>query len=244
MNRKKITIYIEKKEYLDFEFITSFVNSNLSFVPREINFQKRRSKKIFSSDDLESKFIEDDLWVSDSNTAFSFTIVDHGKTYCITNICLIDHNSNQLLIDHFVKKTVFLCAYEYDFNFVLFQGEESIDTLRSFGVDYNQYNLIPKYDFPYLKVDISKNPGRLTWDENICIDIGVTWKMWFSMNVRKLFKGKPMEFFPNSYLNNLIENDILFIWLYEKIEDTEDPKIHDLMKKFRTWIKMDDLIAI
>ncbi|MEI2749939.1 MAG: hypothetical protein V9E88_14405 [Ferruginibacter sp.] len=63
MNRKKITIYIEKKEYLDFEFITSFVNSNLSFVPREINFQKRRSKKIFSSDDLESKFIEDDLWL-------------------------------------------------------------------------------------------------------------------------------------------------------------------------------------
>jgi hypothetical protein len=154
---------------------------------------------------------------------------------------LIEHNSNDLLIEHFLKKNCFLCAYEYDFDFVLFQGEESIDTLSSMGIDYNKFNLVPKYDFPYLKVDIRKNPGRLTWNENICIDIGLTWKMWFSMKVRKIFKGKSMEFFPNVYLKELMENDILFIWLYKKIEDTESPEIYELLKKFREWTKMDEI---
>ncbi|MES2774248.1 MAG: hypothetical protein V4722_08695 [Bacteroidota bacterium] len=237
-----IDIFIKRDEFIDFHFIKDFIETKLDFTPNQLNFKTVRGKKWKEVQNLEAIFIEDTLFVTGSKSSFTFSLTNHVETFAISNGYETSTGNEILLLSKYLNTEHFLVAYNYHKDFVYSQGEENIDNLTFFGVDFTKYNVISKDDYPYKKVDISKNPGRLKWNDKLNIDVGACWKMWFSRELRLKFTGKPMEKFPEAYKIEMLHNDILFVQLYERVEDSETMTALDKMHKFRDWVAMDKLM--
>jgi len=91
-------------------------------------------------------------------------------------------------------------------------------------------------------IDISKNPGHEIQTYEMCLMAAP--EMWFGPGSWKYFDKKLVSTFPNGIEVNEILPDVVYVKLFDwTTPDYETPEILALQKKFRKWVKMDEVEA-
>lgn len=89
------------------------------------------------------------------------------------------------------------------------------------------------------KIDISNNPGRSSL-------VNSTWvmpafKMWFGPSFYKIISKDKILSFKEAFLVKELSEEVIFIQLFEKIEESGSPKNREIQKKIRDWLGFDQL---
>lgn len=219
--------------------LINICDSQLGFKPTRLNF-----KKITKKNSLVASQIEE-LIRKDENVRFDSTEENTGVFHFWRKkndyLSWISDGSipSMEFLNGFIKKSEFLCLYIYDLSFVQFQNETKVNNYRAFGKKYEHLKLYRDIDGEEL-IDVSENPGRSFFSQELGIDILPAWKMWLSKEARTYFRGKPIEQFPLLFEFEKLENDVYYICLYPKIEDSELEKNLNIMREYRQWCSLDN----
>ena len=88
--------------------------------------------------------------------------------------------------------------------------------------------------------DISKNYGkaditRKTW-------LIAAWKMWLGKPFYELVSKERLLTFPHAVEIKELENEIIYIQLFEKVEESATPENREKQRLFREWCDFDGLV--
>ena len=103
---------------------------------------------------------------------------------------------------------------------------------------------LPTYTDPdtsHQRVDISGNPGRKL--ELPGMRIVAAWRMWYGRGAFPFLPRERLLSFPDAHRIEELENDVVFIELYEDPLDYENPENRRRQQAFRDWMGLDELAA-
>jgi hypothetical protein len=227
---------------LDFEFLSDLVKNHLDMQVDTNNFKRLRGKKWLTSEGLEELFVTDNLFLESAKQLGEYLSVSRKDRVICFGYCGQSQKPRKALLEKYLNDDRFVVAMEYPGEFVEFQGESTISNFEVFGVDYSMYKVVEIPYYPYKKIDTSVNPGRLQWSNAHEMYIGAVWRMWLSAEFRSLYSGKLPESFEQAWKKEHLENDVLFLQLYEDPEDSLNPKVLSILQAYRDWVGIDKLL--
>ena len=243
--RIELRLIFQKETFNGKKFIDLISHENiLGFVPTFISSSSldlvRKKLDVDSHYEL-IKSIEYDINLSlesESLMGNSLSIRNPGLggTLQVFHWVVDEQIFHNIKFDTFLTHPNFICGYAFDYEFVMWQSEESIHNYKYFERDYS--NLETKYDKTLMEklIDVSKNPGRDVLLPGLYLM--ASWKMWFGNN---FYKFVPKEKLLNFEFANLIESNesYTFINLYEDLSKSESEQNLVLLQKFRDWCEFD-----
>lgn len=174
-----------------------------------------------------------------------------GLNNHFANVTIEQAESSGFLTDESILKSIqndkFVSAYLYDVDYVEVQSTESINNLKHKDIPEHLYSTLK--DTPYsvdmwggLKYDIRYNPGRkdlisYTW-------LMAAWKMWFGKPFFDLVPKQKLLEFIEEYKIKEQSDGIIFVQLYENLEESWTFENMRLQQKWRDWIGFDSLIKL
>ncbi|MCG2617843.1 hypothetical protein LZZ85_26315 [Terrimonas sp. NA20] len=87
--------------------------------------------------------------------------------------------------------------------------------------------------------DIRFNPGRSLLISNSWLIVG--WRMWFNKDFYHLVSRQKILDFPHAVENVLLNNGIVYVQLFEKLEEPFTPDAMFRQWKWREWMEYDEL---
>lgn len=136
-----------------------------------------------------------------------------------------------------LSKENFVSAYAINLKYYYYQQEINIRFYKDAGLDINDVNLFK--DWQGYKIDTTKNPGRSTVVSDTWLMAG--WKMWFSLPFYKYISKQHLLRFSYAYEIKEMENDLIYIQLYENFNEPHFRKSKKNQHKFLKWINYQEL---
>jgi len=146
----------------------------------------------------------------------------------------------------FVNRHGFVSAYLYNEDYENVQSTKYSGNIK--GLNIPSEILATLKNTPYrveyetgIKVyDVTYNPGRkeligYTW-------IMPAWKMWFGKGFYHLVPKERILAFPGAVEIKELENDIVYVQLFEKIEESHTKENMDKQWAWRDWLNFDELV--
>jgi len=145
-----------------------------------------------------------------------------------------------------IKKTGFVSAYVYDADYEKVQSTKFANNLDGLGMSDEILSTIENtpYEIEHptgFKIyDISHNPGRseligYTW-------LMPAWKMWFGPGFYHLVPKDRIVAFPDAFEINELEDDIIYVNLFEKAEDSWRKENMEKQWAWRNWLDFERLV--
>lgn len=220
--------------------ILEILNDQLDFKPDRINFKKFKDNPA-TNEQVIASFLE-----LENKIRFDTKLLDGG----VLNLWKKKRDYLSLLsktlefptspyIDKKVQDDNFLSLFIFDLGFVLMQDEKLLNNYRAFQKPYDHLRIFKSIDGTEY-VDTSSNPGRTYFDQESGFEFMACWKMWFGKEIRSHLTGKPVEDFPGAYKIQQLPNDVVYVQLYENVEDTETAAALKVMQDFRDWVNCPD----
>ncbi len=138
----------------------------------------------------------------------------------------------------------FVSAYIYDEEYKYVQSEKFDNNLKwrqfSTGILESIKNTPSDMGTTSKEYDIRFNPGRLdliqyTW-------LMATWKMWFGNFFFKIVPKEKILSFPDASQISEINENLIMVQLFNKIEESHLPENMRRQWKWRDWLDYDELI--
>jgi hypothetical protein len=217
--------------------IYNIYNNQLSFQPNRINFSKFEKKENITEQTIKS-FLEEENKIRFDTITLDGGVLDFWKKKhdYLSWISTLDFPTTDF-INQKVSEQGFLYLHIYRLHFVLMQNETLLNNYHAFNEPYDHLKIFKDIDGQEY-VDTSNNPGRSWFDQESGFNFLACWKMWLSKEVQDHFTGKPIEHFPYAYKIEKLKNDVLFVQLYENVEDSKTADALKAMQAFRDWVQM------
>jgi hypothetical protein len=171
----------------------------------------------------------------------------HKNSYKHINITIQSEIWNKIKpndISFIINLKGFTSLYIYHHEYVYTQSEKFENNLERKNIPVDIINTIKNtpYElgvFDSKEYDTKFNPGRIQM-------IGFTsivaaWKMWFGIPFFKLVPKDKLLAFPDAFKVIELENGVIHIQLYEKIEESHIENNMQIQQKFRNWLDFDTL---
>lgn len=152
----------------------------------------------------------------------------------------IDKEPDIRLINKLISNDNFIVGYGFDYIFYYFQNAETTSSYELHGVPIpKDIKMVWNTIFNKEYIDISNNPGR----HKIASELRImaAWRMWFSPNYYKyVSKDRLLDF---KHANEImeLENDRLYMELFEDSDKSSEKENLERMKAFRDWCRLSDL---
>lgn len=150
---------------------------------------------------------------------------------------------NDIQIEEFVSYKGFVSAYLYNEDYESVQFESFHNNIKHRNIQQEIWNTVKNTPFKIMEhgreYDTRFNPGRkilisYTW-------IMAAWKMWFGDGFFHVVTKERLLAFPHAVELKELENGIVYVQLYEKIEEPYTPDSMFRQTKWLEWIKIDEL---
>lgn len=153
----------------------------------------------------------------------------------------IEHES---AISNWSKKDGFLSLLVTHHDYSTAQNQESLETLYVQKRTKYVGNYITKIGtLGKEEIDVSKNPGRKGYNKNGCFT--AAWKMWFSKAMQDEYPQiSNLPLAPFVYKTEKVFNDILFVQLFENLEDSYSKEGKVIQESFLKWIDFDNIAIL
>jgi hypothetical protein len=205
------------------------------------NWNEKKHRKVIEESSVADMF---DLGYVDGNSFSASRIRAVRKPYQEFSIAQDSHffNPSNDEIENMIARKGFSCAYLYDYNYQLQQSATSDSMYAIFGIPLELSKGLPyKKDYAGRKVfDISGNPGRE--DRISSTGLLACWKMWFGEEFYNLVPKERLISFKGAFKIEELANDVVFVQLFEKVEDSATKKAQEIQWSWRKWLNFDELI--
>ncbi|ELR68830.1 hypothetical protein C900_05776 [Fulvivirga imtechensis AK7] len=171
---------------------------------------------------------------------FSISHPGHPLAPQTLNWSLPWENYKLMDLNSMLTSEKFVTGYCYEMDYVLWQNEQMISNYDFWGKSHSH---LPKYYDPLQQlemIDISNNPGRMTLVKGMWL--GAAWRMYFGRSFFEFIPKEKLLSFRGAYHVEELENDLVFIQLYENFFESSREENVVLQRSFREWIGMDNLI--
>jgi len=153
---------------------------------------------------------------------------------------------NTVDIYEFINKHGFVSAYLYNDDYETVQSTKYSSNIKGMGLSAEilatlkntPYSI--EYETGIRVYDITHNPGRkeligYTW-------IMPAWKMWFGKGFYHIVPKERILAFPDAIEIKELENEIVYVQLFEKIEESHTKESMDKQWAWREWLNFDELV--
>ncbi len=145
-------------------------------------------------------------------------------------------------IENIIARKGFSCAYLYDHKYEkqqseIFENHYSVNRIPlslSKGLPYT------RDEFGKKVFDTSGNPGRSEMISST--ELLACWKMWFGREFYHLVPKERLLSFKGAFIIKELANDIVFVQLFENVEDSATKKAQQIQWAWRKWLNFHDLI--
>jgi signal recognition particle subunit SEC65 len=237
-----------KQFSLDGKFHIAMVNKYLHYKP--IKFARKESYTNWN-EKKHKKEIEDlgpgdhFLFISSGTNSFMVTNVNAVKKpyqhFLIEQDQAVFNPTNNE-IEQIITRIGFSCAYVYDAEYKRQQSEkvETRNWVSGILPSLFEWLRLKKESFTKKIADISGYPGR---DHMISsTELMACWKMWFGEEFYSLVPKERLLSFKGAFKIEQLANDIIFVQLFENVEDSPTKKAQQVQREWRKWLNFDDLI--
>lgn len=235
-----------EKDSLSKEEIISNLELLLDFTPEWIIsstvfedgdfFDIKKLNAVIDSKDSMFELSDKELYTK----AFQFTTLSIQKIITLTWTYEdeMDNIPNNDIVKFLTNNEGFICAQKFEYYDAYWQSE-------IFELNYIAQNKSTK-GLKYLEhehlgkiIDISKNYGRDSLVNGLWLIASP--EMWFGKGFFKYIEKNMIEKFQYAQEIKSLENECVFVKLFDYKENPENPVNRDKQKKFREWISMDEL---
>lgn len=150
-------------------------------------------------------------------------------------------NFEMIEFEGLLENENFIVGYCKDIDFDLWQNEKFINNYIFYEKEHSHLPKIYDSTFGEYLIETSKNPGRMNLVNQMWF--GVTWRMYFGKRFFEMIPKERIISFPNLYKVKELGNQVIFIELFEKPEDSTLEENIEIIRRFREWIKLDELIG-
>ena len=157
-------------------------------------------------------------------------------------IILNKEKFNLSIIDKIISSYNFVNCYLYNEDYVTQQSAYNSSIYEVHGLHISLAKDLP-YTIDGTRVktfDISKNYGRASITRKTWLI--ATWKMWFGKPFFELVSKERLLSFPFALEIKELENERVYIQLFEKVEESSKPENREKQRLFREWCDFDGLI--
>lgn len=230
------------------DFYLWLFNKKVDFIPNRFSIRKSGKKwkvknwKAKDIDQISDMDYDDSLSVSANEKLFTITETNtckpHLSIWISQNDLFIDNED----IDKFLYSDGFTSAYLFDSIYVEVQSVVFESNIEGMGYPLDSIKNTPYKLDPYTKkkiFDTSFNPGR-----NILIGgtwIVAAWKMWFGEKFYDIIPKQHILSFPNAFQIQELKEGLIYIQLFENIEESDTEKNMAIQKSWLEWINIDEL---
>lgn len=242
-------------ESVDGGYYIELFNEYVHFQPESILWKKANSAwkenrwdvkkhlKLISELDAHSSFD-----ISDKDNVFicNKTGSDnpHRSIRIVGAKLAIDPNTVDLY--SFINREGFVSCYLYNELYEKIQSAEFASNIKKLNVTIEILETIKntpyriEYSSGFKIYDTKYNPGRseligYTW-------IMPAWKMWFGKGFYHLVPKERILTFPHAMEINELDNDVVYVQLFEKIEESWTKENMDKQQAWRDWLDFDKLV--
>jgi len=233
---------------LDGRFYIEMMDKYVHYQPRKFSFgryvknwNEKKHRKV-----IEESTVSDDLSLGfvDYNSFSAGRIQAVAKPYQIFSITQDSDffNPSNDEIENMIARKGFSCAYLYDYKYEKQQSAVFESDYAVFGISMELSNGLP-YKMDYTgqkKFDISGNPGRENWISST--GLLACWKMWFGEEFYNLVPKERLLNFKGAFKIEELPNDVVFVQLFEKVEDSPTKQAQEIQWFWRKWLNFDELI--
>lgn len=148
-------------------------------------------------------------------------------------------------VEKVIRNLGFIAAYMYD------EGFEEVQS-TPYSNNYSQKNYPPEIlnsinNTPYVinefgekEYDVSGNPGKMDLIGYCWLMAG--WKMWFGELFFEIVPKDRILTFPKAYKIEEFSNGIIFVQLFENVEESANKESMERQKAWREWLDFQGLI--
>jgi len=233
---------------LDGKFYVEMIDKYLCYEPTKLyikasskNWNLKRHRKLIETFTADKYF----FFVSADNNGFMASTVNAVKKPFQRFYIAQDRevfNPSNTEIEHLIARKGFSCAYLHDEKY---EAQQSALTEADYAMNSiplrHAKGLPYKIDYAGRKIfDVSGNPGRS--DRISSTELLACWKMWFGEEFYKLVPKERILSFTEAFKMEELANDVVFVQLFEKVEDSATTKAQELQWSWRKWLNFDELI--
>lgn len=142
-------------------------------------------------------------------------------------------------VKHLFHFNSFTCAYLYNVNYNIWQNTKQISNFEHFNLPHNHLSKIPDKIYGEI-IDITKNVGYAVEVQKMWLMVGA--EMWLGKEALTYFDKEKLMSFPYAEEIKEISNDLIYIKLYDVLEDPENDSNTKKQTEFRKWINMNEII--
>jgi hypothetical protein len=240
---------------VDGEYYTRLFNEYVHFQPDIILFKKsgsgwkenrwntKKHLKLISELDGQSNFN-----ISDNENVFICNQTASGNPHRSIRIVGNQLTTDINLIDlfGFINRKGFVSGYLYNEVYEKIQSTEFANNIRRLNVPAKILSTIKntpyriEYSTGFKIYDIKYNPGRseligYTW-------LMPAWKMWFGNGFYHLVPKERILTFPDAFEIKELDNDIVYVHLFETIEESWTEKSMRKQQAWREWLDFNKLV--
>lgn len=235
---------------IDGKLYSKLFNKYIKFTPQA--FRKKHSTKPWNLTkhliEISSAKSKDEISVYDTGgnifTVGSAGLFSPHQTITIEQDCDMFMPSNSEINEILNSANGFTAGYLYNSDYAYVQSAKS-DTLLE-GKEFSSEILLSLKNTPFKigtlddkEYDIRFNPGRMILIEHTWLMAG--WKMWFGKSFFELVPKERLLSFPHAIEVKELENEIVYVQLYEGIDKPTTPDSVFRQWKWQEWLNFDEL---
>ena len=246
--RKELVLCFEN-ESLDGSTIVDIFRAFVKFNPVRItkgsktkDWNEKKDIKTMISDTRSTRFfIQDEEW----NHFSVGNLGNSSKCRCvhITNEISIKNMPDEIIYSFAMRKG-FIAAYLLNADYAHVQSTKFSNNYE--GLGYSKEILDSVNETPWVKemwggkeFNILFNPGRSILLDSTWLMVG--WKMWFGEGVFHLIPQNKILSFPHAIETKELSNGIVYVQLFEKLEEPYTPDAVLRQWQWREWMDYDGL---
>ncbi|WP_103071872.1 hypothetical protein [Aquimarina sediminis] len=198
-------------------------------------------KKYFDDVKKQKEDVSFTIW--DKKTDNSFSVVRpvpyHQHQRIHIHFDIADWNVVVSKLEKHVLDKV-ITGYAAQYYDIYFQSAKNATAYRVKNMEPPKEKLIKNHIGLLEDIDISNNPGRADLLKNMWITSN--WRMWFGKEFYKEVSKEHLKGFSQAHAIRELDNDVLFMELYEDPFAADFPENRKIQQAFRDYVKMDELI--
>lgn len=242
-----------KQFSLDGKFHIGMINRYLRHQPEKIlyktnvknwtekNWTEKIHKKVIEEFSSDAEFI----FISPGGNSFSINAVQAVKKpyqhFFISQSSAVFNPADQEM-EEIITREGFCCAYLYDEKYERQQTSSKEAYYEVFGVPLSLSKGLPYTidEFGQKVFDTSGNPGRSEMISSARLQ--ACWKMWFGEEFYHVVPKERLLSFEGAFKIAQLANDVVFVQLYEYVEDSITRQAQEIQWAWRKWLDFDDLV--
>ncbi|MEW7277506.1 hypothetical protein ABW636_02795 [Aquimarina sp. 2201CG1-2-11] len=228
-------------EFHDF-FLRNLWFTPSSFHGRGITHGVKPFRKKFI-DDIKRQKENISFTIWDKNTDQEFSIVvpvnKHTHQGMFFRFDVAKYDKVYSLIEKYVLNKI-IVGYAHQYYDRYLQSANNATAYRVKKMEPPRHKLIKNHIGLLENIDISHNPGRIDMVSSMWLTS--TWRMWFGKEFYKEVTKEKLKSFSLAHEIKELDNDVLFIELYNDPFGADLPENRKIQQAFRDHIKMEELI--